>query len=252
MRSLRKVKAHQEERPDESDDERLCRLGNDWADEKAKCGARLHPSAVPAISKCCDQMWRDAQAACAVLGCATTDWPDAAGMLQRPRPRSTRQGRAAAADSNKQRRKERQAKRINDNLRRHRHVCMTHRWAAVGAGNGQCRERCVDCLMWKREGITACTGVTGAWAACIDTATAKGHVLQRGLLHAAGRGTPMQLLACTRCGSYTTGAKLLGLADECHPPTLAGQSSLSRMAAGKHPKPGRHPEWYSAVSAQLA
>ena len=118
---------------------------------------------------------------------------------------------------------------------------MTHRWVAVGQG----RQRCVDCLAWDHANVEQCTGITEAWAERVNAARANGHVLQRGLLHAAGSGSPMHILACTRCGSFTTGVRLLGLADACHQPTPAGKAAINRMAAGKHPKPGRTPEWYT-------
>ena len=244
MKGMRKVRAHQTERPDESADDRFRRLGNDWADEKAKCGRRLHPTPVAAIRGCCDQMWRDAQAACDTLGRATTEWPDAAGMLQKPRQKSTRSARAAAAEKNRLKADARRAQRMSERSKRQRQARDSHSWAAVGQG----RRRCVDCLAWDKVDVARCTGITAAWGLRIDDAIAKGHTLQRGLLYSAGSGCPLHLLACVRCGSYTTGARLLGLADACHPPTAAGRAALSRLADGRNPKPGRKPECFAQCS----
>ena len=196
---------------------------------------------VPAVSGSCEQMRRDAQAACDTLGRATVDWPDAAGMLGRPRPRTTRESRAAAAAANRLRADERRSARLNERSRRTKHTRASHTWAAVGQG----KQRCVDCLSWDHTGIEKCPGATTAWAARIDDAIDRGHVLQRGLLHDAGCGTPLHILACVKCGSFTTGIKLLGLADDCHHPTPAGRAAIARMAAGKNPKPGRSPAWYA-------
>ena len=241
MRNMRKVKAHQTERPDEPDDERLLRLGNDWADEKAKCGRLLHPTAVPAIGGSCIQMWRDAQTACETLGKATLEWPDAAGMLGRPRPSSTRQARAEATAANRRKAAERRRAKLTARAQRLRNMQDTHNWVVVGHG----RKRCADCLAWHHATNERCTGVTDAWAACIDGASAKGHVLQRGLLHDAGCGSPLHILACAKCGSFTTGIRLQGLADVCHRPTPAGRAAIARLAAGKNPKPGRRPAWFA-------
>ena len=186
-------------------------------------------------------MWRDADTACAVLGEATIEWPDAAGLLGRPRPRTTRWGRWQAAEANRRKILARRQARAAQKRTHTKYVQDSHKWAAVGAGAA----RCADCLMWKSSDVAHCPGASAEWSSCISEAVGRGHVLQKGILYEPGRGSPLQILACVRCGSYTTGAKLLGLADACHAATAAGKGALAQLAKGRHPKPGRHPAWYA-------
>ena len=226
--------------------QRLLRFGNDWADTKAKEGAALHARMREAMTGLFRRQWEDALSACRVIGEATTLWPAAAQLKneQERRP-TTRALRRAAYARSRQRAATRQAtRRAAQQIR-----LDTHSWATVGAGVAA---RCVDCLAWKGADVGVCMSPASAWRACHDVAAAKGHLLQKGLLHEAGRGRPIQLMTCTHCGAYSTGAKMVGLAEQCNHASAAGAAAIARIASGRHPKAGRHPRWCSMLCSQIA
>ena len=239
MQSMQKVKAHQVEVAGETVANKLRRLGNDWADNRAKAGADMHPKMPTANAALCNRAWHDASTACKVLGEVTALWPDAAGMLGRARRPPTREERRKAADARKERRDKRRAQRRAEAKAR----VDSHSWARVGVGDGEVA-RCVECLAWRAADIQCCPGPADEWNICRSNASAQGHLVQQGFLHEEGAGQEVQLMLCARCGAYSTGVKAVGLSTQCSThPTSAGAIALARVAEGRHPKSGRHPRW---------
>ena len=78
-------------------------------------------------------------------------------------------------------------------------------------------------------------------------AASQGHALSQGVLHSGGgaQGDELSLLACTRCGAWTTAAaqrsKGLLLRPCMGVPSAAGRDVLSRLRRGLHPKSGLSP-----------
>ena len=60
MAEMQKVKAHQVEHCGERPDQRSRRLGNEWADDRAKKAASLHPRPTHAAQACLAALWRNA------------------------------------------------------------------------------------------------------------------------------------------------------------------------------------------------
>ena len=245
MRDLRKVKAHQEEQSGESPTQRLLRLGNDWADAKAKEGAVLHARMRDAMVSLLRRQWDDALSACRVIGEATTLWPAAAqlrdGLPRRPTTRAQRRAAATARETSKQ---------LQHAMRtaQQRHDHHTHSWVGVGS-----RLRCAACFSWAGADVAPCSGLPPAWANWLAVARAQGHRLRLGHLHdAEEQGVAFAI--CLACGSWTATA---GRAAACRlqgscagHTTSAGAEALRRVARGRHPKAGRHPRWCALYSGQ--
>ena len=257
MKSMVKVKAHQQMPDHEQPAERLRRLANDLADEYAKKGAELHPRPVPAVRAWQDAVWLDAVAACRTLGAATQLWPDASGLRDVPRQPRTRALRREQARARKQRAQARRmTRRDGDRAQR-----ATHEWVLVGGSR-----RCAVCHRWDGARVGPCNADQSPWLQLQDRARDEGHNMREGLLYdahviaqaeAAARQAAVRRAAgivdarpsgglpiaiCMGCGAFTTaGGRPQSLLGPCHAPTAVGKSALDRVRRGMHPKAGRHP-----------
>ena len=81
LQKLVKVPAHQKAFAGESPTTKFMRLGNDWADSKAKGAVSTHPPMEEAVFHKLKVAMGDARAACRVLAATTLLWPAAAPMI---------------------------------------------------------------------------------------------------------------------------------------------------------------------------
>ena len=184
--------------------------------------------------------WSDALVACKVIGTTTSMWPDAAEMTGRLRRPPTRDQRRQEVEANRDRR----ARLRKSRMDARRVKLGTHMWAKVGSST----LRCVACLAWHRWDMEVCPGLPPSWSKWLQNAKLLGHSIRHAVLHEEGCGEAVPMVICARCGSYSTGARAVGLSEDCKPRTQAGQTALERVATGRHPKQGRSPRWCSLYS----
>ena len=149
MRSIVKVPAHTGDTPGETQQTRMRRLGNAWADACAKKGAQLHPDFQPRRKEFFKRQWFDAKVSCKLLAAASATWPAAAAMVSEPRRPPTREGRCAQADANRAKRNDRR----RETRQQQQKSLDTHIWVNLGT-----TRRCAICMQWCAAKMCPCRG----------------------------------------------------------------------------------------------
>ena len=239
---ISKVAAHQREHAGESAPDRLARLANDWADDRAKAAAQLHTALDARVAKQQSRVLADAEVVCRVLAKTTLLWPAAQRRASHAQRESTRQGREEAVQERRAAAQVHAAQRALDRERRH----ASHRWCSVGRSR-----RCGRCLLVESADMEECAGESASLQAWTQLARGRGHRLLTGALHGDHALGDLPIVSCTACGAWTTamGAPRFSklLAPCTRRPTAAGAQVLARLERGVHPKPGRSPPLFEAL-----
>ncbi len=205
IKSLVKVKAHQDIDAIQDPDEKWRARGNEMADEAAKLARDRHPQPSKEQQAALDFYVRRIPHIVKAVGKAMALFPPAGGSLPRRTPTRTKKGNGSGADGGLQR----------------------HQWRHVEG-----RWRCSRCWTYVLgTDIPASRKLQGCNRTRVTNDLRRFEALGHDMLHADG---DLPIVYCGRCGAWSS-RRAQSLAKPCGPPTANGRLALRRISLGLHP-----------------